>query len=483
MSPHRASVERKAEVCVLGGGPAGSVIAAQLAALGHEVILVERPSAKGPGRAESLAPSALTVLESLRLRACAEEAVLRHEERALIAWEPGDVQVRHYGAIHPLIIDRARFDALLREAAADAGVRLVAPATAHAPRRLQAGGWLIPISRADGPAALEAQFLVEARGRRSRGSRRLGERSPSMAALSGRWEAGSTNLAETRIEAGDEEWLWGCPLANPHYALTIFLEAERLAGIGKSGQERLYRTILARSRLFGGLLDCPLAGPIRACDATPHCATELAGSDFIRTGEAACSIDPLSSQGIQTALTSAIHGSAVVNTLRTGRGDPSDAIAFYRRSQARTAERSAMAAKRLYGMRATKGEKSFWWRRSIGEGYAHEKDALHGSPSVSLPPDLCLSPMLRFVEEPALVGSLIKRVPAVHHPGLTDPVAFVADVSVAHLLGEIATVSGRDQMLERLEQRVGPVISRQIMAWMYRTGIVVRQATSCRPWR
>lgn len=299
-----------------------------------------------------------------------------------------------------------------------------------------------------------------------------------MAALSGRWEASSADLAETRIEAGDEEWLWGCPLPDAHYAVTIFLEAKRLAGIGKSGQERLYRIVCARSRLFDRLPDCPLAGPVRACDATPHCASELAGSDFIRTGEAACSIDPLSSQGIQAALISAIHGSAVVHTLRTGRGDPSDAMEFYRQSQARTAERSATVAKRLYGMRATGEAKSFWWRRSTAERHADEKDDVHDSPSAFLPPDLCLSPTVRFVEVPALVGSLVKRIPAVHHPGLAEPVAFVADLNAALLLGEIATVSGRDQMLERLEERVDPAISHHIMAWMYRTGIVIRQATS-----
>jgi hypothetical protein len=82
------------------------------------------------------------------------------------------------------------------------------------------------------------------------------------------------------------------------------------------------------------------------------------------------------------------------------------------------------------------------------------------------------------VEVPALVGSLIKRVPAVHHPGLPDPIAFVAGVSVAFLLAEIASVSSRDEMLKHLERRTHPVVSRQIMAWMYDLGIVIPQATA-----
>ena len=62
----KAGVE--GEICVLGGGPAGSVIARSLAELGHDVLLVDRTVGENVPRAESLAPSIAPILDSLRLR-------------------------------------------------------------------------------------------------------------------------------------------------------------------------------------------------------------------------------------------------------------------------------------------------------------------------------------------------------------------------------------------------------------------------------
>src|SRR5262249_1643757 len=154
------------------------------------------------------------------------------------------VRVRSYGHRRPLLIDRARFDGLLRRAACTAGVEVIAPATARSPRRLGTGAWAIPIETPNGPSVVGAGFLVEARGRRGGTGGRADGAAIGPAAISGAWEVGISDLVETRIEAGRDEWLWGSPLPAGLYGATVFLEPERLAGTSRVERERMYLRLL-----------------------------------------------------------------------------------------------------------------------------------------------------------------------------------------------------------------------------------------------
>src|SRR5262245_11379906 len=85
-----------AETCILGGGPAGTVVARRLAELGHDTLLVDRADDDGPARAESLAPSILPILESLQLRAEVEAAAFGREQRALVLWASSVVEEKEF---------------------------------------------------------------------------------------------------------------------------------------------------------------------------------------------------------------------------------------------------------------------------------------------------------------------------------------------------------------------------------------------------
>ena len=57
MSAEVAVADFNSEICVIGAGPAGSVIARRLAQLGYDMVLVDRGRRENDPRAESLAPS------------------------------------------------------------------------------------------------------------------------------------------------------------------------------------------------------------------------------------------------------------------------------------------------------------------------------------------------------------------------------------------------------------------------------------------
>jgi flavin-dependent dehydrogenase len=160
----KAAIE--SEICILGGAPAGSVIARRLAELGHDTVLIERTAAARPPRAESLAPSIVPILDSLQLRHDVDAAVFCRERRALVLWESGDIAVKSLDASPSLLVERALLDDRLRAAAARAAVRIIAPGRARKAERQSEGGWLIPVAASWGPALIKSRFLVDARGRR-----------------------------------------------------------------------------------------------------------------------------------------------------------------------------------------------------------------------------------------------------------------------------------------------------------------------------
>src|SRR4051794_16945287 len=345
------------DICVLGGGPAGAIVAQGLARLGYDAIVVDRGTRWKHRRAESLAPSILPILTILGLVDAIDAIAFRREQHALIRWNTETAEERIFDP-PSLLVDRVQFDGSLRDKASAAGARVLR-ANARAPVRLPAGGWHIPVAGPDGPHLISARFLVDARGRR-RGAAKA-PRVPRTAAMCGIWNR--TSLPQTRIEAGQDEWFWGSPVAGDGYSATVFVEAVRAAGLSHHERAAFYKKLLSRSCLLSGLLAGELQGPPQVRDATPWLAETLVARDFIRVGEAAFAIDPLSSQGIQSAILSATQAVAAIHTILAGR-DAVAAADFFRVAQARAAATSARHAARFYDERSRDELNPFWLQRA-----------------------------------------------------------------------------------------------------------------------
>jgi flavin-dependent dehydrogenase len=456
------------DICVLGGGPAGAVVARRLAELGHDTLLVDRAAGDAPPRAESLAPSIFPILESLQLYGEIEAAIFARERRALLVWESDAIQEKSFASAPSLLIERTRFDHNLRRAAARAGVRLVPAARARAPQRLPSGGWTVPVAAADGVMVITARFLIDARGRRRRDC--VDDGTPRTAAISAFWLPPDRSFAETRIEAGVDAWSWGSPMPDGCYTATIFLDAERIAGAGTLSRAETYRRLLAQSKLLAPLLHGEMIAPVRVRDATGRIGPDLIGHDFVRVGEAAVAIDPLSSQGIQDAILSAIQAGAAVHTLLSPGCDPAPALEFYRERRRSAAVNSRRAAASLY--RAQFNRDSFWLRRSsAAEDPAADREPLMRNPT-ALPARVHVSPALELIDVPVLAGALIRRARALRHPRLEHPVAYLGGIALAPLVDDAGAASATDEILSRWTRRVPPETARQIIDWMWGIGIL-----------
>ncbi|MEK1913980.1 MAG: FAD-dependent monooxygenase, partial [Pseudomonas chlororaphis] len=292
-------------ILVLGAGPAGAAVALGLRRLGYAVALVSEWR-----RFPALEGVSLRVLEALRGAGLGRglEAALQASRRQ-VAWN-GQSHAQNV----EYLLDRPRFDRGLREDLREAGVELIEGRVLEV--QSTANGHRL---RIEGQAERLADFLVEARGRQAPAlSKELGKglRGPETLSLLNRWQGapGSTASAVHSLEDG---WAWMARQADGqcYWQLTVDVASAALPGKAQLldyCRQRRQGSALARA-FFGAApqLDVQL----HARSSTAILCPQVCGANWIRVGDAAMAVDPLSGNGIFQSLSSALQAPAVINTL------------------------------------------------------------------------------------------------------------------------------------------------------------------------
>jgi len=444
------------EVCVIGGGPAGATVARRLAELGHAVTLVERSAFPRRRIGESLPPSILPVLDALGLRAAIESAGFLRPAGTIVRWSSENEIRRPFGAAPAFQVDRGRFDMLVLDMAVRSGVTVRQPVRAGRPRR-GARGWVIPARSDGGEFTIHAGALVDASGRRRRA-----RSSPRTLALWGYWRGvPERDGGAPRVEAAPGAWYWGAPLPDGSFNAAVFVEA-------RSGVAKRYREYLAGSVLLRRCLDGVLDDGVHACDATPYADDDPIGPDHLCVGEASYAIDPLSSQGVQHALISALQGGVALHTLLAEPADGDAAIEFYRARQAAAAAASTRTCAQLYAQAERFADQPFWRRRAAAPLAATPA----ARPSRPLPDDrpLRLADAVRVADTPVLIGDRIRRIPALHHPALGSPAAFLGEIALTPLVGHLRRGCAAGDLARRWP--LAPRDSRRVLDWLWHAGLL-----------
>lgn len=414
-------------VCVIGGGPAGAVFALRMAALGHAVTLVERAAFPRRALGEALTPGVRPLLDTVGAGDAIEAGGGLPVARIRHLWD-GPAQWRDGGQAAGCTVDRGRFDARLLDHARAAGVEVLQPARVLARDETEAG-WSLTVAAPEGLRRVDADFLAIATGRSGRGR----PEGPAAVAAHAYWRLKGAGPAAC-IEAGADAWYWGVPLPGGLYNTLVVCRPETLrAAEGASLADRL-AVLLARSRLLPDLAGAERDGPAGAADATPRRAAEPVGAHFIRIGDAALALDPISSSGVQKAVQGALAAAVTANTLLRRPEAGAAALAFYEARLGETAARHRRWAGGHYAAAAASRPHPFWQERA-GDAPADAPppaprlDAafLRGQP-VRLAPEAAIRSM------PCLEADFVALRPALTHPGLDGPVAYLGGHALAPLL-------------------------------------------------
>jgi flavin-dependent dehydrogenase len=317
---------KPAQVAVIGGGPAGSAAALALAQLGVAVLLVD-PGVARPPVGETLPPSAKPLLDRLGLRDRVAGAGFLPSVGNWSAWggaEPWGRDFLYHRNGHGWHLDRQRFDALLRTAAQAAGAVPCRAALVQAASR-PGGGFRLGLSEGD---AIEVPLVLDATGRRSAFARTLGLRRRSidrMVAIAGyvaRREGGPPEPAATLVEAAETGWWYSAPLPQAQLVAVYMTDAD-LARDGVTGLHGWLDRLAAAPQTGARALryGAGLAGPPMVVPAASARLDRIAGTDWLAIGDAAASFDPLSSQGISSALETGMAAALACVRRLGGEGD------------------------------------------------------------------------------------------------------------------------------------------------------------------
>ncbi len=413
------------DVCVIGGGPAGSSLAAQLSALGNRVVLVEKAKFPRNHLGESLTPGVRALLHSIGAGEVLEKSGALPVKSVLVSWD-GGTRERSDPDGRGTLVDRGRFDELLLEHARAAGVHVIQPAVSRHCTEL-AEGWRITVNRGAETIHINARFLADASGRAfaTRGRKcRTGARTTAYYAY---WQ-GSDLPRQPRIEAADDAWYWGVPIPDGTYNTLVFADPRTCTP--DSVQRRI-----ARSSLLQGCQHVHLASLIQAADATPYIDEACVTDRSIRVGDAALAIDPLSSSGVQKAIQTALSGAVVVNTLLRRQESRGAAVDFYRSSVADASERHSRWAGEYYAAAAVTRSTRFWQQRSSSHAPAQPLPV--AKTAAFADQKLKLSLNLRLVELPCIDGAFVTLKTALQHPALERPVTYVGGTDLPPLIRKL----------------------------------------------
>jgi len=473
-----ASMRLNSAICVIGGGPAGAAIGRRLAQLSYPVVIVEKHRFPRPHIGESVGPGLLPLLDVLGIRERVEDQRFLRPRQVLLHWPPY-YGYKTLGPIAGLQVERARFDAVMLAAAREAGAIVMEGShllnCAHC-----SDGWDLLISGPDGLVEMQASFLVDATGRRSfTGGKKQRYGAPTLAVYN-YWQGEARVGDETRVEAGFRQWYWGAPLPDGTVNATVFIDGRRLqADLVRLGSVHdVYREALSRSTLLSWCLDRQPSGPTMVCDATCYFDENPVGRDLIRVGESLFSVDPLSSQGVQSAIGTALQAAVVVNTILRRSGDQEIAREFYRARQQEAVTFHATTAAHLYSKVASLEQNDFWETRAKPYEVTNVKiEGLAGGNAIrsALPPTgarMQLASNARILSVPCLERNFVVKREAVVHPGLR-PTVFVNEVEIAPLLESFRAPITVKEVRSFWSGRINAPKMDRLLRWAWTRGLIV----------
>jgi FAD-dependent halogenase len=330
------------DVCVVGGGPAGSTAATLIAMSGYRVLLIEKESLPVYKIGESLLPATvhgvcplLGVSEDLlRANFVKKNGGTFRWGRAKEPWTfafaesskfPGPTSFAYQ-------VERIKFDTILLDNARRKGVEVC--------EQTQAQDLVVEDGRVVGVNILErsgtdsrvsCKYVVDACGHSSRiakqaGVRTYSERFRNVAVFGYFLDGGrlpAPNAGNIFSVAFAKGWCWYIPLSPTLTSVGVVIDKE-YASVFHQGPRKAFESLISECSEIKNLLtssrpcDRPPYDEIRIRQEYSYCHSQFWSPGLVIVGDAACFIDPVFSSGVHLATYSALLAARSINTRLRG---------------------------------------------------------------------------------------------------------------------------------------------------------------------
>jgi flavin-dependent dehydrogenase len=305
------------DVLVIGGGPAGSSVAALLAERGRRVVLIEKDKHPRFHIGESLLPHNLPLLDRLGVRGQIETtAQHKHGIEFVSPFHGKSVRYEFAKAWdrrfpYAFQVRRSVFDEILLRNAGAKGAEIIEECRVTAVDFPENGHPLVSARDKDGVTRQwRAAFIVDASGRDAVLASQMGakERNPrnDSAAIFGHF-SGARRLegqAEGNITIVwfEHGWFWFIPLADGTTSIGAVCPAAFFKNRGTDLTNFFMGLIASSPEIADRLKDATLVGDVTATGNYSYASKTTSGRNFLLAGDACAFIDPVFSTGVYLAM-------------------------------------------------------------------------------------------------------------------------------------------------------------------------------------
>jgi 1H-pyrrole-2-carbonyl-[peptidyl-carrier protein] chlorinase len=328
------------DVGIIGGGPAGSSLAAYLARAGIDCVVFERELFPRPHVGESLVPSSTRVLQDIDFLSTMEEARFPHKYGAVWTasanspiyehdWEglradsraEVDFAERAQQGVHQdhtYHVDRGLFDNLLLHHAHRHGAHVYEGVSVRGADFSDPGHVTVHYGMGRRDATTTVGMLVDASGRRTLlGNQmkwRIKDRVFDQYALH-TWFDGYDRVAGSQARLRDHivvhflpmtnSWIWQIPITAETTSIGVVTQKKHFAASRAQREEFFWDAVATRPDLYTALRAAVQTRPLRSEGDYSYAMKQLAGDRLVLIGDAGRFVDPIFSTGVSIALNSA----------------------------------------------------------------------------------------------------------------------------------------------------------------------------------